>query len=184
MNKRRFVIFAFIAVALLCMGLGYATLVDTLTINGTVGTTADNVENEEVFNVEFTQVTTPTVVDVDSAVAATATVNKDTATLVVTNMGIYGESVSAVYTVKNFETSAAYKANVEAVVSITKGGVAVSASECPFTVSALFGSAASTTIANNTTADLTVVVTMKNVLLSASAEYVVTITLNATATQA
>ena len=176
MKNRRFLVFAFVAVALLCMGIGYSTLVDTLTINGTVGTTGSaNVENEEVFNVEFTEVTTPVVVKVGgSAVTATATVN-------VSNMGVYGEKVTAVYTVKNFETTAAYDASVVASVVVKDGENVVN--NYPFTVSAVFGNSASTTIANNDTAELTVVITMSNQLLTTDASYTVTITLSATATK-
>lgn len=181
MKNRRFLVFAFVAIALLCMGIGYSTLVDTLTINGTVGTTGSaNVENEEVFNVEFTEVTTPVVVKVGgSAVTATATVNKDTATLDVVNMGVYGEKVTAVYSVKNLETTAAYSAKVVASVVVKDGENVVS--DYPFAVSAVFGNSASTTIANNDTAELTVVITMNNQLLTADASYTVTITLSATA---
>ena len=53
-------------------------------------------------------------------------------------MGVYGEKVTAVYTVKNLETTAAYSAKVDASVVVKNGENVVS--DYPFTVSALNGS--------------------------------------------
>ena len=180
MQKRRSVLVLFVICALFCLGFGYAALTDSVNIGGTVGTSAENVTNTELFDVQWKNVGTPTVTKVGtSAVTATAVKTDATnATLNITNMGLYGEKVVVVYTVENVEKAAAYDANVT--VDVKVNGVAPSAS-LPFTITAEFAN--NDAIANGATKDLTVTVTMKNVLLDSAENYTITITLNATAVQ-
>lgn len=178
MKKRRSVFGAFILLALLCLGFGYAALVDSLNINGSVATSADNVTNTELFDVQWKTVGTPAVTKVGaSAVTATAAKTDETnATLTISNMALYGEKVVVVYTVENVEKTAGYDANVT--VDVKVNGAAPD-STLPFDISATFADA--NAIANGATKDLTVTVSMKNVLIDTAQNYMIVITLNATA---
>ena len=100
-NKRTFV-GLFVILALLCLGIGYAAISKTLTINGGVST-GDETALEDNFIVYFAAVST----DTSSAknVTVDATVNaaeKSTSTsFAISNMNIVGSKVILTYTIKN-----------------------------------------------------------------------------------
>jgi hypothetical protein len=100
-NKRTFV-GLFVILALLCLGIGYAAISKTLTINGGVST-GDETALEDNFVVYFAAVST----DTSSAenVTVDATVNaaeKSTSTsFEIENMNIVGSKVILTYTIKN-----------------------------------------------------------------------------------
>lgn len=191
MNKRKFIVFAFIIIATLCIGLGYAKLIDSIQISTVVTTSSGETENEEVFNVEFADVIfdeTTDVVQVNyssiSAVALVSDIDKEIAELSVFNIGIYGESAKAGFVVKNQKTDAGYNAIVTLAFETTKDDTPINLEDCPFTVTAVFSNGTETTKINNDDTDvLTVTVAMKNILIDENSVYSVRIYLNATATQ-
>lgn len=102
MKNRKTLAGLFVILALLCLGIGYAAISKTLTINGGVST-GDETALEDNFVVYFAAVST----DTSSAenVTVNATVNaaeKSTSTSFgIENMNIVGSKVILTYTIKN-----------------------------------------------------------------------------------
>lgn len=121
-NKRTFV-GLFVILALLCLGIGYAAVTKTLTINGGIST-GDEEALKENFVVYFSAVSKETT----NAQGATVTANVDAAakatstSFSVSNMNVVGSSVVLTYTIKNDSTD--LYAFVDKVrIGITEGGV-------------------------------------------------------------
>ena len=97
MKNRKTIIVAFLLVAALCLGIGYAALTDTLNINGTANISKGAAETEFDEDVYFTSASG------NGCSAAIADGNKpDAATLTITDgMGVLGDYVTATYTVQN-----------------------------------------------------------------------------------
>lgn len=97
MKQRKTVIIAFLTAAVMLLGLGYAALTDTLTINGTAGVDFD--DTKEVFDgdIYFSKVI--------SGTGCTAVINSDpdTGTITVTDGALkeVGDEVIATYTIKS-----------------------------------------------------------------------------------
>lgn len=199
MNKRRIILAVFLLCALVCIGLGYAALTDSIALNGNITTVGGNIENSSVFNVEWKSASIENVVDNGvtgpsdgsfpielTADASVDSLNKNVANLEILAMAVPGQKVVAQYVVENKKTDAAYKANVS--VSIVVKQVVsgeeqeVELSTLPFTFTAQFDSGATTTINNDATDTLTVTVIM-NKTLAASANYKIYVTLDATAVE-
>ena len=102
-NKKTFVGIALLMVVLV-LGIAYATITDTLTIDGTATVAADTGN----FKVAFTGNTSVTG---NGLATASATVGAKTATLNVTGLKVAGETVTATYEVDN--TSNGLKAALE-----------------------------------------------------------------------
>ena len=123
MKNRKNVLIVFVVLAILCLGIGYAALTDTLVINGTVGGSsqnAGNVEDESLFNLEYVTDNEPTV-NLTKATGSTLTAtasyaNAETATITVSNMCVKNEKVIATFTIKN-SSSEDYIAELSAVLS-------------------------------------------------------------------
>lgn len=102
MKKRRNIIGAFVICALLCLGIGYSALTDTLTINGTVsGNGNDTIHDETQFDVDFTGCSIESNTN-KSRITATPVYNAgdDEATLTITGLTVKNDTVVAHYTVK------------------------------------------------------------------------------------
>ena len=116
MRKEKIILSIFAAIALICLGIGYAALTDTLTgtasftgtgvnANGDVNGDGvvdenDNIESEEVFDVDWTSVT-PALTDGERAqlkLTETTVIDNDadTLTIAVSNMFLKGDK--AVFT--------------------------------------------------------------------------------------
>ena len=97
MKNRKTIIVAFLLVAALCLGIGYAALTDTLNINGTANISKSAAETEFDEDVYFTSASG------NGCSAAIADGNKpDAATLTITDgIGVLGDYVTATYTVQN-----------------------------------------------------------------------------------
>ena len=116
MKNRKTVVVAFLLVAVLLLGVGYAALTDTLTIDGSAGVNLD--DTKEVFDgdIYFSKVI--------SGTGCTAVINSDpdTGTITVTDGALkeVGDEVIATYTIKS-------ESDLD--VSIPKPTVAVTNSE-------------------------------------------------------
>ena len=102
MKKRRNVFVAFVICALLCLGIGYAALTDTLFINGIVSGDGNAiVEDETQFDVDFTECSIESNTN-ESRITATPVYNAgdDIATLTITGLSAANDTVVAHYTVK------------------------------------------------------------------------------------
>lgn len=102
MKKRRNVITAFTICALLCLGIGYSALTDTLTINGTVsGNGNETIHDEAQFDVDFTGCEIKENTNA-SRITATPVFNADDdlATLTITGLSVANDTVVAHYTVE------------------------------------------------------------------------------------
>ncbi len=128
MKKRRNVLFAFVIVALLAIGFGYAALTDSLVINGTAtGSGAGdptepgsgNETDEDLFDIQWVagtaNATATPAAGSTSVVSATATIDNvnEPATLTVKNMAVKGDKVVATYQFKLVECPAGYDAKLE-----------------------------------------------------------------------
>lgn len=100
-NKRTF-IGLFVILALLCLGIGYAAITKTLTINGEVGT-GDESALEDNFIVYFSAVSSDTSSAENVTVDATVNAAEKTTTtsFKISNMNIVGSKVILTYTIKN-----------------------------------------------------------------------------------
>ena len=96
MKKRRNLIISILLVAALALGVGYASLTDTLDIQGTAE--VNQAAAEESFNqdVYFSAVSTGT-----GYTASINADNNDKATFTVTGLKDKGETISITYTIKN-----------------------------------------------------------------------------------
>ncbi len=102
MKNRRRVIALFVALAVLCMGIGYAALTDELVINGEIGGSFDAVEEAFDMNVYFSDVVVPNPVQgFVTCVAEIDAKDADSATMIVNGFGAIDQSVTAVFTIKN-----------------------------------------------------------------------------------
>ena len=193
MKNRKNILTAFIICALLLVGIGYATLTDTLQIDGTAdGKWNDTTviipddptdpDNDELFDIEWVTTTDPTTAILSNYEYATDSLTvqaaygadvEANATLTVTKMSVKGEKVSATYKFKNVSTEN-YKAEVKAEILSTNTKV---------NVSYFFNADASTvTLAPGEEATITVVVEMLESLLDSTNELNETITVKLTGT--
>ena len=97
MKSRKRVIVAFLLVAVMLLGVGYATLTDTLTIDGTAGVDLNDSKEEYDDDIYFSKVI--------SGTGCTAVINSDvdTGTITVTDGALkaVGDEVIATYTIKS-----------------------------------------------------------------------------------
>ncbi|MBQ2711799.1 MAG: hypothetical protein IJF71_00320 [Clostridia bacterium] len=100
MKKRRFAIVAFLLCACICLGVGYAALTDTLTINGDITVKPHNAD----FVVEFTEVKSS-----DKTTTAIQT-DKTVANFSSTQLSAAGDTATAILEVQNKSTG--YKAQM------------------------------------------------------------------------
>ena len=137
MKNRKCILVVFAVLALLCLGIGYAALSDTLTLNLTINgdgsanndfVTNEDEENEDKFNIVWTAAVTdleyydgdnthPTLRGDKDVVTATFDSDNDTATFTVDKLGEKGDGAFARYTVKNesaLEITATIIASIEA----------------------------------------------------------------------
>ena len=143
MKNRKNVLIVFAILAILCLGIGYAALTDTLTLTGTVKGDAFNEENEALFDVDW--VGTPDVTKSDNVTATAQIINSanDTASITVSDMKIKDQEVRIVFQVKNVICPDGYKASVEVVDGNTN--------KENLTISAGFAASEEATSFNNTT---------------------------------
>ena len=93
MKKRRIIILAFMLIAVMVVGIGFAAYSTTLTINGTTAVSAEALEFTE--DVQFVSVTT------SNEAFGRATTNGQTATFTVDGMTAYNDRVQFTYTIMN-----------------------------------------------------------------------------------
>lgn len=97
MKARRLAIIAFALVAVLTMGIGYAALSDTLTINGTAN--LSHSDAEEQFN---TEVFFSSVANQENCIAAIDGGDNDIATITITEgLAVVGDKATATFVVTN-----------------------------------------------------------------------------------
>ncbi len=113
MKNRKRVVVAFLLVAVLCLGIGYAALTDTLTISGTFGVQVDNVNNpgaasewdEDIYFSAVTQINCSNTGASDEAKSCTPQISSDkdtiTATIPVGALFVKDDTVTFTATVKN-----------------------------------------------------------------------------------
>ena len=203
LKRKKLFLFIFVLCALLCMGLGYATLVDTLVIDGNVGITGENVRNEEVFNVVFdllAPINDPKVNDLkngtSTAIKVTENViDESTAVINISNFAVCGEYVINDYYVLNQSknVTGGYDANVDIKVYIDSNLYSPTDDNCPFTIDWYFVDIdnlnvveslnTSTVIEFGKEKQLFLKVEMKNVLITTAKDYTIKIVLDATAVQ-
>ena len=153
-NKKRMYIIVGMILAIIALGIGYATVSTLLEIDGTA-----TVLQSEGVQLEFTG--TPTNNGTESGNAAAIDANdstKATCTVVLKN---YNDSATCTYTVKNSttDTSISAKDLAISVYEDSSYNTAWSASSSSyFTITQTIGS---TTLANNSTTTATVTVTLK-----------------------
>lgn len=129
MKNKKSVLICFAILALLCLGIGFATLTDTLTIGGNV-TSAGALDSDEehipsAFDIIFTNVESEKTVDQASGIVITTPAydqTADTASFTVQNMKVNGDKVIIKYTIKNNVCPDGYKAQVSLTNSLTVGG--------------------------------------------------------------
>lgn len=117
MKNRKNVLIVFAVLAILCLGIGYAALVDELNLSGTVEASSSDSEiiDETVFDVDWGTVT-PTIVkagneaniDIDARVTSEP---NDTALLEVSGLSVAGDKVKVVYEIVN--NSQVYNASLK-----------------------------------------------------------------------
>ena len=96
MKKRRTTIVAFLLVAALCLGIGYAALTDVLDIQGTAEVNLAGIESDFDTHVYFSGVT--------SGTGYTASINgdnKDKASFTVSGLEAVGDKITITYTITN-----------------------------------------------------------------------------------
>lgn len=116
MKNRKNVLIVFAVLAILCLGIGYAALSDTLVINGTISGNSRNnsgsVVDEEQFDLQWTgtPTATPALPEGEDAAtynnlhaAASYTDPNGDATITVENMSIKGQTVVATFEIKNVD---------------------------------------------------------------------------------
>ena len=119
MKNRRIALIAFMLVAVLTMGIGFAAYSTTLAINGTTAVSGDAVEFTE--DVQFTHVTS------SNEAFGTATIGDgQTATFEVNGMTAYNDRVQFTYTITN---NSDYDVNIE----ISTHPTPATASKCTVT---------------------------------------------------
>ena len=114
MKNRKTIIVAFLLVAALCLGIGYAAINDTLTINGVANISTDAAITEFDEDIYFTGVTNnsdciATVVDGEgNVVNEYETAKSDLAKIEINNtLGVQGDTATATFKVKNAGNSTA-----------------------------------------------------------------------------
>lgn len=123
MKNRKRVVVAFLLVAVLCLGIGYAALTDTLTISGTVSVGGDNSNNapaaqewdEDIYFVDISSIDYSKTHATDADKNASATIDtsdKDniTVSVPVKNLFVKGDYIT--FTTKIQNDNADYAANV------------------------------------------------------------------------
>ena len=93
MKNRRIALIAFMLVAVLTMGIGFAAYSTTLAIHGTTAVSAEAIEFTE--DVQFTHATS------SNEAFGTATADGQTATFTVSGMTAYNDTVTFTYTISN-----------------------------------------------------------------------------------
>lgn len=144
MKKRRTLIIALLLVAALCLGIGYAEITDTLTVNGD----ANAKPHQENLVVEFTEI--------NNKIKCSGEIQTDhtVATFNTTQLVVKDDTASAEYTVMN--KSAEYSATIAAPsISFTSG------SEY-FDVTTDFGEGTTRELAPNQSTTFTVTVKLKH----------------------
>ena len=103
-NKRTFV-GLFVILALLCLGIGYAAISKTLTINGGVGT-GDSEDLQDNFIVYFSDVTVDQTTAPDAVVTAEVDPSEKslTTSFKIENMNVVDSKIILTYTIKNDST--------------------------------------------------------------------------------
>lgn len=198
MYRKRIFLLLFVICALLCIGIGYSTLVDSLEINGTVGMTSEDIRNEQVFNVVFDKMApddTPTIKDLKNGTSAGISANciiidDNTAVLEISNMSVYGEYVEDNYFVLNSDkfVTGGYDAVVDLTIYVDGALYSDNDANIPFIISWYFTDGVYDEVINKKTTieyglekQLYVKVEMKNVLLTTDKDYSIEIVLDATA---
>ena len=97
MKKRRTLIISLLLVAALCLGIGYAAVTDTLTINGSASLDGSELVEEFDGDVYFSAYPEASGKLTESTLSA----DKDTATFAVEGLNQIGETVVLNYTIKN-----------------------------------------------------------------------------------
>lgn len=114
MKNRKNVLIVFAVLAILCLGIGYAALTDSLQLTGTIkgGASDADIVNPEEFNILWVSGTTEDSSNVAldrGGKALTSAANADdaegTATLTISNMFVAGDKVVATYVFENEELS-------------------------------------------------------------------------------
>ena len=118
MKKRRIIILAFMLIAVMVVGIGFAAYSTTLTIHGTTAVSAEALEFTN--DVQFVSASS------DNEAFGTATANGQTATFTVNGMTAYNDRVTFTYTIKNSST---YDVNI----AITTHPTPASPSKCSVT---------------------------------------------------
>lgn len=110
MKNRKNVLIVFAVLAILCLGIGYAALTDSLQLTGTIkgGASDADIVNPEEFNILWISGTTsnssnPALDRGDKALTSTANTDdaEGTATLTISNMFVAGDKVVATYVFEN-----------------------------------------------------------------------------------
>jgi cytochrome c oxidase assembly protein Cox11 len=168
MNKKRNIVTLAVIIAILMLGVGYASVTKTLTINGKLNATVDDTK----FVVAFTKVSNSTNIVSDSA-----TVNGLSASFTVdgSKMTTKGDQATVTYEIKNETTEAV---NLKAQLSAANIATAEN-SKFEVTATDLSGE----TLAPGATTTATITVTLKETPTVAITDEVVTITYTATAVQ-
>lgn len=96
MKKRRSTIVAFLLVAALCLGIGYAALTDVLDIQGTAEVNLQGVENNFDEHVYFSAFSTG-----EGYTASINGNNKDKASFTITGLEEVGDTITVTFTIKN-----------------------------------------------------------------------------------
>lgn len=116
MKNRRITIVAFLLLAALTLGIGYAAVTTQLFIDGSATVTQEEANNEFNEDIYFSGVKNGSEyvasIGKDAGLGYTASItpsNNDKATFTIENMGNPGESVTITYRVKN---DSAFKANI------------------------------------------------------------------------
>lgn len=148
MKNRKFAVVAFLLVAAMLLGVGYATLTDNLVINGTATVTQTTAENEFNQDIYFSNATT-TSTGV-TAVVEQSDNDKGTITIADGALKNGGESVTATYTILN-------NGELDAVVAVP---TIENNNPTYFKVETNWGDADQTLTANGDTIDVTVTITL------------------------
>lgn len=125
-NRKNFLI-VFALFALLCLGVGYAALTDTLVITGTAGGSTQNasdVEDETLFDLKYVTANNP-VVNTEKANGSTLTAtsvytNDETATINISNMTVKNEKVVVTFIIEN-ASSQDYDAEISVKLAFADG---------------------------------------------------------------
>ena len=158
MKNRRIVVVAIMLVAVLCLGVGYAALNDTITATGTVNVNATG------FDLQWEE-------DDTSAITTTASDNTLTFTVDAAKLVNEGDSVTIKAKVKNASTQS-FSAKITAV-TVTN--------DSDFYSVAYNGIAVNDVIAENASQDVTITVTLDQMPAENITGHTFTITINAEA---